>query len=558
MLSKLNAKNRFKFDAAVILLFSLLVTVPILLNGMPGGNDMPQHFQFAQTFYNSMLNGEIYPSWAGNPNYGFGDVSVRFYPPLTYFLLAFFRFVAGNWFDAAYLNFTFLFFAGGIGAYKLAREFFSENAALCGALVYIFVPYHLNQLYGAALFAEFTAAAFIPFCFLFAARICRQGRLFDVGGLALAFGLLVLSHLPSIIIVSICLLIFSLLSLKKDNFFKAVFKLAAAVLLGLLASCFYWARMVAELDFVKHNSEAFATDFYSYKSYFAFASLFEFTGVNTAQTSTFLDLMFLVMLGILIPNAFIYFTNVERKSDSRIRNLAVITVFSMLMATPLSLKIWEFLPFLQKIQFPWRWLMIASVGGAFFAAAGFDFAVKLFKTSKRHLAILAFGLILVCIPFNFLRIMNPLFSYPKDYFNTVVENFKSSAGCECWWSVWAEKDALLDRTKISVNNRQSEITNWLSTDRNFTIEAGEAGKVRLATFYYLRWQATVNGAKTEVTPDENGAITFEIPAEKSDVRLFFVEPPFVRNTFYISILTWFAVFGLLILGLWKQSSKSKI
>src|SRR5262249_16245863 len=154
-----------------------LITLPVLLFGVPKGNDLPQHYQFAVTFYDGAKEGIFFPSWSADVNSGFGDVGVRFYPPLSYYILDFFRGLLGNWFYARVSTFCFWFFLGGAGVYFWAREWFSQTASLAAAIAYIFIPYHANEIYNAFTYAEFAAAAILPFCFLFVTRVCNRGRI---------------------------------------------------------------------------------------------------------------------------------------------------------------------------------------------------------------------------------------------------------------------------------------------------------------------------------------------------------------------------------------------
>src|SRR5687767_6985808 len=143
----------------VLLAAALCVTLPIFCFGVPGGNDMPQHFRFALTFYDSVGRGEFYPAWPGATNYGFGDVGIRFYPPLAYYTVVLVRQFIESWSHAFAMAVFFWFFVGGIGTFQLAREWFSERASLAAALIFMVMPYHANQVYNAGLFAEFAALA---------------------------------------------------------------------------------------------------------------------------------------------------------------------------------------------------------------------------------------------------------------------------------------------------------------------------------------------------------------------------------------------------------------
>jgi hypothetical protein len=83
--------------------------------------------------------------------------------------------------------------------------------------------------------------------------------------------------------------------------------------------------------------------------------------------------------------------------------------------------------------------------------------------------------------------------------------------------------------------------------------------VRLATFWYPRWRAEVNGSPVEVSRDENGAITIPIPAEKATVRLWFQETAAFSVACVVSSIAWLLMLSALAfasltsLRLWLRS-----
>ena len=96
---------------------TLVVLVPLALFGMPRSRDFYEHLHLARTYYYSILNGNVLPSWPGDVNGGFGDVSVRFYPPGLSLIWAFARIIFGTWFRSAVAVFPILSFFGGVGTY---------------------------------------------------------------------------------------------------------------------------------------------------------------------------------------------------------------------------------------------------------------------------------------------------------------------------------------------------------------------------------------------------------------------------------------------------------
>src|SRR5687768_15242585 len=127
-----------------LLALSIALTVPVFLFGIPGGNDLPQHYQFASTYFDALSNGDLLPSWSVNANEGLGDLGIRVYPPAAYYYLAGLRLISGNWYLASAFTFFILFFASGIGTYAWARQWFSERSALLAGAVYILAPFHVN------------------------------------------------------------------------------------------------------------------------------------------------------------------------------------------------------------------------------------------------------------------------------------------------------------------------------------------------------------------------------------------------------------------------------
>src|SRR4051794_27937377 len=90
----------------LIAAFAIVAMLPAYYYGIPSGNDQSQHFQFAETVYRSIVSGELYPHLGGDTNHGFGDVGLRFYPPLTYYVLSSAYIVTGDWYFACLVVFT--------------------------------------------------------------------------------------------------------------------------------------------------------------------------------------------------------------------------------------------------------------------------------------------------------------------------------------------------------------------------------------------------------------------------------------------------------------------
>src|SRR3954463_15105616 len=95
-------RRKIRFPAWLLVVgIGLIVCVPIFLYGVPYSGDVRHHYRLAQCFYDSITSGDPYPSWLSFTNGGYGDPSVRFYPPALSYLLACFRLLTGDWYWAS-------------------------------------------------------------------------------------------------------------------------------------------------------------------------------------------------------------------------------------------------------------------------------------------------------------------------------------------------------------------------------------------------------------------------------------------------------------------------
>jgi uncharacterized membrane protein len=530
-----------------IAIFAMTAMGSSFYQGITTGNDFNQHFQFAQNIRDSIVSGEIYPSFSPAPNYGLGDIALRFYPPLGYYVLASFHLISGNWYYSGLAAFWLVFFVGGLGVYLLAREEYSTNHSLLAAALYIFVPYHLNEIYNNFLFAEFVATAVLPFCFLYITRISRMGGLGPVLGLGISYALLILSHLPLTILGSIAFFIYALLLLRKETAIRHLIGLSISVAIGLLLSSFYWVRMVREMDWIKHSSAAYFADTFSFDRNF----LLKPSNWNNFEDDVlalwFADLMLAAVVLLVIPTFVLLIRNWTSLSKTT-KALGALFLFSVFMTTPLSGFLWSLLPFLQKAQFPWRWMAVISVSGAVFAVPGIIKTADLMKSSRNPLVPIGLGLVLIVFVFMAAFVVKQAVYLPKDDFDRQASSIGSGPSYEGWWPVWAKTPALSRKEKVTIPARSAEIYYWYATDRQFKVTAGPESVAEVATFYYPHWYAEVDSQPVTVSPTSDGLIAIPVPPSAATVHLTFREPASNHVAFYISAAGWIIMLiGLIIL-----------
>src|SRR5213078_4890198 len=341
-------------EILAIILIGVAALIPMMVWGIPSGGDLPNHFRFAQPFYDSIRNGHIYPGWLSESNYGFGDARFRFYPPGLYYLLAVFK-VATSWYWASLLSFALLSVLGGLGAYFWARGSYPVNVAMSAGFIYTIAPYHLNELYQASLLSEYAACSVLPFLFAFVERVCRRRSPVDIAGLAASYALLVLTHLPLTVIGSLSVAVYVVFLLRREHLWSTLARLTLGLGLGLAASSFFWTTVVAELPWIKGNS-ANQNIYYDYRANFLFSP-----SALTNRNTWYANLLAFAVLGMLLPAVILL---KKKAATPATKAAALLTLVSFVMASEISRPLWLLIPKLREVQFPWRWLTVASLSGS--------------------------------------------------------------------------------------------------------------------------------------------------------------------------------------------------
>lgn len=531
-------------------LFAALIIFPLTFFGVPLGYDLEQHFRFGETFHKAILSGDLFPGWAAESNMGFGSIGIRYYPPIAYYLMAFTQMFTHDWYDTFWINCFFWMFLGGIGVYFLAREWSSAGPSLFTAIFFSFVPYHCAQIYQYILYAEFAAAGIIPFCFLFATRIVKRGRYIDVFLFSISYSLLLLTHIPSTVVGSIGLAVYVFLLIDWKQPRKPVFNFLIAFGLSLSAAAFHWLRIVTEINWVGVNSpKYFSSGYYDYKNNFfpmiynTPANIYKLRGSWHGDITTiFSILLFLPLIIYLILQ--LRSNNAPPQTNRKIiYTLSITGLFSIFMASEPSLFIWNSLTFLQKIQFPTRFLSVTSVIGAVAFTLGVTLLISQYSRLRKVISYAALLIILSILFFDISQSILPAGFVPRDEFEIKTAKFLSEPDYDYWWTIWAKSEAFERPEKVYAGDRTVDITRWDGELREFTIDEGSPTNIRIATFYHPYWKAEVNNTPVEIQKDDDGTILIPVSEGKSSIKLYFQEPLKLNVALIISILTWIFLLG---------------
>jgi uncharacterized membrane protein len=530
----------------ILVLVALATMAPTLVWGIPSNHDLSNHFRFALPFYDALRSGHFYPGWLADANHGFGDASFRFYPPALYYLLALTRTLAGNWYAATIITFSGLSVLGAVGVYFWAREFGSSELAMWSGILYAVAPYHLNQFFQALMLAEFAGAAVLPFAFAFTERVCKRRRKRDVAGLAAAFAVLILTHLPLAVLGSIALAVYALLRIDRKTRSATLLCLASSVALGLAASACYWTTMLIELKWIR-------ADNLNPEPSVDYRKNFVLSGFSPDSLNVWwMNILLLGTVAMFWPALALLSRRVYASCHSQnyaskpIKALAVVLLLTIFMATPASRPLWNLIHPLQETQFPWRWLSITSMICPILLALAIPFWARLAKGKKRPLVMIALGTVAISLAFSAGHIVREATWLTPAQFEQTLSSIPGSPSVYQWLPVWVH-DPLPNMTAaVEAGDRQLTIKSWEPERRVFHLSAGAATDARVQTFFYPHWKASAEDQALAIHPDQDGALVIALPREAATITLEFREPKRVKYAAGLTLIGWVLIGGLLL------------
>jgi hypothetical protein len=359
----------------IILLAAVVATAPQIYRGNSCGHDFDIHLVSWFDCLNSWRHGIVYPQWTPSANYGAGEPRFIFYPPLTWMLGAALGLVL-PW-QAVPIVLTFLLLAAtGLATRALALRGLADGSATLAGCAALSSGYALFTAYERSAFGEM-AGFWIPLLLLLALREGNSAgtvwrRAFDGSAamLAVVIAGAWLSNAPLGVMASYLLAGIALALAVLQRSWAPILRGTVAAALGIALAAFYLVPAAWEQRWVDIRQ---ATDDPGLKIENSF--LFGHPADPQLELHnlelTRVSLIVIGMVGIALVGLLVAW---RRKTLPANRRwwipLALIPIAVLILQLPISLPLWNFLPKLRFLQFPWRWLVVLEAPMAvFFAAA---------------------------------------------------------------------------------------------------------------------------------------------------------------------------------------------
>jgi len=371
-----NTPRWSRFAAVAVILLAAGVTVaPQLLHGNSCGHYFDFHLVSWIDAVNGWRHGIPYPHWAPSANFGAGEPRFLFYPPLTWMLGAALSFVL-PW-TLVPIALTYLLLAAtGLATRALAREALSEGAATLAGCVALFSGYALFTAYERTAFGELTGGLWIPLLLLFllrernsSASLARRALDGSAASLALVVAGCWLSNVPLGVMACYLLAAAALAAALLARSWAPMLRAALAAALGIGLASLFLVPAVVEQKWVDLRQ---ATDDPGERIenswLFAHHTDPAFSSHDTVLFKV--SVIAISMIAVALGGLLVCWLRGKLAGKRRWwLPLALIPLAILFLQLPISLPLWNLLPKLRFLQFPWRWLVVLEAPLAVFVAA---------------------------------------------------------------------------------------------------------------------------------------------------------------------------------------------
>lgn len=531
---------KFFFKSEILSIFIISVATlpiirPLLKLGFFYTHDGAFHLVRFMRFAQELNMGQFPVRWSSDLSFNYGYPIFNYvYPLINYlaYIFYFLNFSAGESFKLVILLSTFL---SSIFCYFWLRCHFDKFPSVVGTIFYIYVPFRLLSMYVTGQFGSLLVLMFIPLCLFLLYKIIH-GSTKIIPVFSLFFGLLLISHNLYVLVSLPIFFVYIISQIKFGS--KIILRLTIAFALGLGVSAFFILPALLEMPFVR----AGVSNYVNYKDHFPTINQliyskwgygFSERGTNdqmSFQVGLSQWLMFAIALIILSLAAF----RKRIKGSKLLISFLVLFVLSIFLMLETSTIIWESIPIIQRIQFPWRLLLIPTLISPFIASF----------VSQRLPKVLAVALVvfLLFANRNYLRTWEQL-RYSDEFYKSDAYLYNGTTDIASEITpIWVNKlpsdlpnNLVVAPEDIKISDISQRERKFLS---KFTVESTRSAQITINKFYLPFFEIESDNKKLSYQPSpQMGLINFEAPEGKHEILFKLKSTPIQKLGNLISILS---------------------
>ena len=561
----------------IVLLFGLLSVLPLLHTRSICSDDGLFHIHKAVGLEAVIELGHWFPRWSPHMAHGFGYPLYNFYAPLGSYVLAGLHALGFIYPVALHVIFGLCILLSGMAVFALVRNWWGPWAGMAAAVVYETSPYlAFNVLFRGAL-SETIALFWLPMTLWAIDRALRQEspRWGTIG--ALCFGALIYTHNTSALLAAPLIVAYAIFLASKLRRPKSPIYAFATIIGGLALSAHFWLPAMIERDLV-HTENLLVPPVFTY--YTNFLSGDELLATPTPAQPLLLNpsppkalgtvaatLALVGAASVMLPHARSKTNKVMLGATQQLFFSVSLFIYGSLTLSP-TMPLWEAIPLLHFVQFPWRMLGVATLCAAILAGAATTWSAILSRPW------LGAAIVAIVAALGHLSWWYPRYcgEFTESTVGTMLEyeyqtftvgtsakgeflpktvHFLPNDNTVAEALMAGESPARLRGLPANIT---PNILDYNPLDFRAIIHTPDNFKATYQMFYFPGWRLTVNGRPSPITvATGSGLIQFDVPAGEHEVRVFFGLTPLRAIASSITAITLLA----LILTLIRASTPKK-
>jgi hypothetical protein len=479
--------------------------------GIPSGHDFEFHMYSWMEVVSQWRQGIVYPRWAAEAHWGYGEARFLFYPPASWMLGA----VLGSVLPWKLVPGAYCWIAltlAGFSMHRLARHWLPARDALFAAAFYAVNPYHLVIVYWRSAFAELLAAALLPLLVLAVLKLREPGAC-PVLGLAAVLAAAWLTNAPAAIMIHYSAAGMALLLALHDRSWKPLLRGTAAVVLAAGLASFYLLPAIYEERWI-NIGEVLAAGVRPQDN-------FLFTTIADAEHNRFNFLVsFVGMAEIALLAIAIWYSRAERRKNRALGLLiAAWGAATALFMFSISHPLWQYLPKFQFVQLPFRWLLCLNAA----------LSILLALATRRWIARAAVAIAMLAILLVAAHHIQPPWWDTAADIQEMADAMSDGTGNEgideyvpAGTDPYEVKKEMPWVTTESGAAIPAKINHWTAEDRQFAVHTPKPTTLAVRLFDYPAWKTTVNDASiTTGRSETTGLVLIPVRAGRSEVQIHF-------------------------------------
>lgn len=483
---------------SVIFLICFYVLTPLIRPGFFVSDDGDWMIIRLSAFYQSLREGQFPVRFLGRLNFDYGyPVAVFLYPGFMY-LGSIIHFLGFSFSDSIKIIIAICVLGTGAVLYLFLSKYFSRLASFCGAASSIMAPYLLFDIYKRGSIGEILAI------FMGVLAFTALDRRYIVTGIFALCGL-ILSHNTIALLFMILIFAFIL--------FRRTWSDLILVSLSLGISAFFWIPALYERAYIIFDNTVISNPF-------------EFFAVG--ENLVLLGYLPLVCLAVILTN----FRKI-RNGRPLLVFMTVVYAGVIFFASPLSAPLWTIRNFGMFIQFPYRFLTLNTLIGAYLVSNVVN------ALSEKKSVIFS----VVALIYLFINAYGQLarieysdkpdsFYYTNEATTTVADEYMPR------WVKYKPTMHATQKAAFFTGSGEIKVKETLSHKITLDVVAREPSIIRINKIYYPGWGVLVNGVPGKIDYDnDQGLIHVKVPTGKFEIYAEFRENLFRFIADIISLIS---------------------